>query len=68
VASRDVPQFAFKTNWTKRANAAPFERNEATLAVFPIGGLHFPAPGSRTISADKGASSASGFGSTATSA
>jgi hypothetical protein len=42
---RKVPQIAFKPDRTKRANAAPFNRNNQMLAVLPIGKLHFPVTG-----------------------
>ncbi len=43
--NRKVPQIAFKPDWTKHANAAPFKRNDAMLDVLPIGVLHFPGTG-----------------------
>ena len=35
--NRNVPQIAFKPDWTKYAKAAPFKRNDQMLDVLPIG-------------------------------
>ena len=35
-----VPQIAFKPDWTKHAKAAPFKRNDQMLEVLPIGVLY----------------------------
>jgi hypothetical protein len=51
--NRKVPQIAFKPDWTKHAKAAPFKRNDAMLAVLPIGLLHFPGTGIQDNLADK---------------
>jgi hypothetical protein len=45
ATNRKVPQIAFKPDWTKHAKAAPFKRNDAMLAVLPIGVMHFPGTG-----------------------
>jgi hypothetical protein len=45
ATNRKVPQIAFKPDWAKHANAAPFKRNDAMLAVLPIGVMVF-LPGS----------------------
>ena len=48
-----VPQVAFKPDWTKHAKAAPFKRNDAMLAIMPIGVLVFPGTGIQDNLADK---------------
>jgi YspA, cpYpsA-related SLOG family len=53
ATNRKVPQIAFKPDWTKHAKAAPFKRNDAMLAVLPIGVLHFPGTGIQDNLADK---------------
>ena len=53
ASNRKVPQIAFKPDWTKHAKAAPFKRNDAMLAVLPIGVLHFPGTGIQDNLADK---------------
>ena len=53
ASNRNVPQVAFKPDWTKHAEAAPFKRNEALLAVPPIGVMHFPGTGIQDNLADK---------------
>ena len=53
ASNRNVPQIAFKPDWTKHAKAAPFKRNDAMLAVLPIGVLHFPGTGIQDNLADK---------------
>jgi YspA, cpYpsA-related SLOG family len=45
ATSRNVPQIAFKPDWTKHRKAAPFKRNDAMLAVMPIGVIVFPGTG-----------------------
>ena len=51
--TRKVPQVAFRPDWTKHAKAAPFKRNDAILAVMPIGVLIFPGTGIQDNLADK---------------
>lgn len=51
--TRKVPQVAFKPDWTKHAKAAPFKRNDAMLAVLPIGVIVFPGTGIQENLADK---------------
>ena len=51
--TREVPQVAFKPDWTKHAKAAPFKRNDAMLAVMPIGVMIFPGTGIQENLADK---------------
>lgn len=53
ASNRKVPQIAFKPDWTKHAKAAPFKRNDAMLAVMPIGLMHFPGTGIQENLADK---------------
>lgn len=53
AANRKVPQVAFKPDWTRHAKAAPFKRNDAMLAVLPIGVMHFPGTGIQDNLADK---------------
>jgi hypothetical protein len=53
ASNRKVPQIAFKPDWTKHAKAAPFKRNDAMLAVMPIGIMHFPGTGIQDNVADK---------------
>ena len=53
ASNRKVPQVAFKPEWTKHAKAAPFKRNDAMLAILPIGVLHFPGTGIQDNLADK---------------
>ncbi len=50
---RHLPQIAFKPDWTKHAKAAPFKRNDAMLAVLPIGVMVFPGTGIQDNLADK---------------
>jgi hypothetical protein len=50
---RKVPQIAFKPDWAKHAKAAPFKRNDAMLAVLPIGVLVTPGSGIQANLADK---------------
>jgi hypothetical protein len=51
--NRKVPQVAFKPDWTRHANAAPFKRNDALLDVLPIGVMVFPGTGIQDNLADK---------------
>ena len=53
ATNRKVPQIAFKPDWAKHAKAAPFKRNDAMLAVLPIGVIHFPGTGIQDNLADK---------------
>jgi hypothetical protein len=53
ASNRKVPQIAFKPDWTRHAKAAPFKRNDAMLAVLPIGVMHFPGTGIQDNLADK---------------
>ncbi|ABS66020.1 conserved hypothetical protein [Xanthobacter versatilis] len=50
---RNVPQIAFKPDWTRHAKAAPFKRNDQMLDVLPIGVMHFPGTGIQDNLADK---------------
>ncbi len=40
--SRRVPQVAFRPDFTRHKNAAPFKRNDQLLEVLPIGVVVFP--------------------------
>ncbi|ACL62429.1 DUF2493 domain-containing protein [Methylobacterium nodulans] len=51
--SRQVPQVAFRPDWTKHGKAAPFRRNDALLEAMPIGVVHFPGGGISDNLADK---------------
>ncbi|OAF14589.1 DUF2493 domain-containing protein [Bradyrhizobium neotropicale] len=53
ASNRKVPQITFKPDWTKHAKAAPFRRNDAMLAVMPIGVMCFPGTGIQDNLADK---------------
>jgi hypothetical protein len=53
ATQRQVPQVAFKPDWTKHAKAAPFKRNDALLELLPIGVMHFPGTGIQDNLADK---------------
>jgi hypothetical protein len=53
ATQRKVPQIAFKPDWAKHAKAAPFKRNDAMLAVLPIGVMMFPGTGIQANLADK---------------
>jgi YspA, cpYpsA-related SLOG family len=53
ATQRKVQQIAFKPDWTKHAKAAPFKRNDAMLAVLPIGVMVFPGTGIQANLADK---------------
>jgi len=50
---RNVPQIAFKPDWTKDAKAAPFKRNDQMLDVLPIGVMAFPGTGIQDNLVDK---------------
>ncbi|WP_291298489.1 DUF2493 domain-containing protein [Elioraea sp.] len=50
---RQVPQIAFKPDWTKHAKAAPFKRNDQMLEILPIGVIVFPGTGIQENLADK---------------
>jgi hypothetical protein len=50
---RNVPQIAFKPDWTKHAKAAPFKRNDQMLDILPIGVMVFPGTGIQENLADK---------------
>jgi hypothetical protein len=43
--NRKVTQIPFQPEWTKHRKAAPFKRNDAMLAVLPIGVMVFPGTG-----------------------
>jgi hypothetical protein len=51
--ARKVPQIAFRPDFTRHKNAAPFERNDQLLAVQPIGVAVFPDSGISDNLADK---------------
>ncbi len=51
--NRQVPQIAFKPDWTKHAKAAPFKRNDQMLEILPIGVIVFPGSGISANLADK---------------
>ena len=53
ATSRKVLQIAFKPDWSKHAKAAPFKRNDAMLAVLPIGVMIFPGTGIQRNLSDK---------------
>jgi hypothetical protein len=53
AADRKVQQIAFKPDWARHKKAAPFKRNDAMLAVLPIGVLIFPGTGIQDNLADK---------------
>jgi hypothetical protein len=57
--NRKVPQVAFKPDWTRHKNAAPFKRNDRMLEALPIGIVAFPGSGVSANLADKAKSSAS---------
>src|SRR3984893_12447143 len=43
--ARKVPQVAFRPDFTRHKNAAPFKRNDQLLAVLPLGVVVFPGSG-----------------------
>ena len=51
--NRKVPQIAFRPDWARHAKAAPFKRNDALLAVLPVGVIVFPGNGIQDNLADK---------------
>jgi len=51
--ARTVPQVAFRPDFTRHKNAAPFKRNDQLLAVLPIGVVAFPGSGISDNLADK---------------
>ncbi|SMH43429.1 DUF2493 domain-containing protein [Azospirillum agricola] len=51
--NRKVPQIIFRPDWTRHAKAAPFKRNDAMLAVLPVGVIVFPGNGIQNNLADK---------------
>ena len=51
--ARKVPQVAFKPDFTRHKNAAPFKRNDQLLDVLPIGVVVFPGSGISDNLADK---------------
>jgi len=51
--SRKVTQVAFKPDFTRHKNAAPFKRNDQLLEVMPIGVVVFPGSGISDNLADK---------------
>jgi hypothetical protein len=51
--ARTVPQVAFRPDFTRHKNAAPFKRNDQLLAVLPIGVVVFPGSGISDNLADK---------------
>ncbi|QXX76150.1 DUF2493 domain-containing protein [Methylovirgula sp. HY1] len=53
ASNRNVPQIAFKPDWTKHGKAAPFKRNDQMLEVLPIGVIAFPGTGIQSNLADK---------------
>ena len=51
--NRKVPQVAFKPDFVRHRNAAPFKRNDQLLDVLPIGVVVFPGSGISDNLADK---------------
>ncbi len=51
--NRKVPQVAFKPDWSRHKNAAPFKRNDVMLETLPIGVIVFPGSGIVENLADK---------------
>jgi hypothetical protein len=51
--NRKIPQVAFKPDWARHKNAAPFKRNDAMLEALPIGLIVFPGSGIVENLADK---------------
>ena len=51
--NRKVPQVAFKPDFARHRNAAPFKRNDQLLDVLPIGVVVFPGSGISDNLADK---------------
>jgi hypothetical protein len=50
---RKVPQIAFKPDFNRHKNAAPFKRNDVLLETMPIGVVVFPGSGISDNLADK---------------
>jgi hypothetical protein len=53
ATDRKVQHIAFKPDWARHQKAAPFKRNDAMLAVLPIGAIVFPGTGIQDNFADK---------------
>ncbi|MGD9538406.1 MAG: DUF2493 domain-containing protein [Gammaproteobacteria bacterium] len=51
--NRKVVQVAFKPDWNRHRNAAPFKRNDQMLEALPIGVIVFPGSGISANLADK---------------
>jgi hypothetical protein len=51
--NRKIPQVAFKPDWSRHKNAAPFKRNDVMLETLPIGVIVFPGSGIVENLADK---------------
>jgi hypothetical protein len=51
--ARKVPQVAFRPDFTRHRNAAPFKRNDQLLETMPIGVVVFPGSGISDNLADK---------------
>jgi len=51
--NRKVVQIAFKPDWNRHRNAAPFKRNDQMLEALPIGVIVFPGSGISANLADK---------------
>jgi hypothetical protein len=51
--NRKVSQVAFKPDWSRHKNAAPFKRNDVMLETLPIGVIAFPGSGIVENLADK---------------
>ena len=51
--TRKVPQVAFRPDFTRHKNAAPFKRNDQLLETLPIGVVVFPGSGISDNLADK---------------
>ena len=51
--TRKVPQVAFKPDFARHKNAAPFKRNDQLLETMPIGLVVFPGSGISDNLADK---------------
>ncbi|MBV8912820.1 MAG: hypothetical protein JOZ05_07265, partial [Acetobacteraceae bacterium] len=51
--NRKVPQVAFKPDFARHKNAAPFKRNDQLLETMPIGLVVFPGSGISDNLADK---------------
>jgi hypothetical protein len=51
--TRKVPQVAFRPDFARHKNAAPFKRNDQLLAMLPIGVVVFPGSGISDNLADK---------------